>query len=148
MEFDVERIVDQVTREIMKRLGNDCVKKVFAASGCPSDAFSCGYEIVSDGDPGNCDYVLLTAAEYRALAGRGNPETGACGACETEPERVSACCGGETVDLRGKRLLHERDLREHNACRDMVFLVSKKTIITALAHDYAKGLGVKIVREN
>jgi len=52
------------------------------------------------------------------------------------------------VDLRGKRLLHERDLRENNVQRDTVIKVSKKTIVTALANDYAKGLGVRIIREN
>ena len=142
MELDVERIVDQVTREIMKRLGDGCGNSVFVAGGCPADAVSGGYETVSDGDPMNCDYVLLTAAEYKSLIGRGNQEESA-GEKNGEP-----CCGGKIVDLRGKRLLHERDLREHNACRDMVFRISRKTIITALANDYAKGLGVRIVREN
>ena len=141
MDFDVDHLIDMVTKEIMRRLGEsekdekDCV---LVTDGCPADVVSESYDAVRGNDPGACKYVLLTEAAFRSLVG------GAASVC---CEESAACCDG-SVDLRGKRLLHERDLRDNNVRRDTVVRVSKKTIVTALAHDYAKGLGSKIVREN
>jgi len=138
MEFDVDHLIDMVTKEIIRRLGESEKDCVLVTDGCPEDAVSENYDAVRGNDPGDCKYVLLTEAAFRRLIGGTAP---AC--CEDS----AACCEG-SVDLRGKRLLHERDLRDHNVQRDTVVLVSKKTIVTALAHDYAKGLGAKIVRKN
>ena len=140
MDFDVDRLIDIVTKEIVRRLGEsespkDCV---LVTDGCPEDAVSENYEAVRGNEPCCCKYVLLTEAAYKALTG-GGAKTCCCG--------ESPACGG-SVDLRGKRLLHERDLRDHNVGRDTVVRVSKKAIVTALAHDYAKSLGARIVREN
>ena len=139
MEFDVDHLIDMVTKEIIRRMGESEKNCVLVTDGCPEDAISENYDVVRGNDPGGCKYVLLTEAAYRYLVG--GAAAPAC--CEK-----SAACGDSSVDLRGKRLLHERDLRNHNVQRDDVILVSKKTIVTALAHDYAKGLGAKIVREN
>ena len=139
MEFDVDHLIDMVTKEIVRRLDESEKDCVLVTDGCPEDAVSENFDAVRGNDPGGCKYVLLTEAAYRSLVGGG-----AAPACCNEP---AACCDG-SVDLRGKRLLHERDLRDHNVQRDTVVLVSKKTIVTALAHDYAKGLGAKIVRQN
>jgi len=140
MEFDVDHLIDMVTKEIIRRLGESEKDCVLVMDGCPEDAVSENYDVVRGNDLGLCKYVLLTEAAYRALVGG----TAAPACCE-EP---ATCCCGDSVDLRGKRLLHERDLRDNNVQRDTVVLVSKKTIVTALAHDYAKGLGAKIVRKN
>ena len=140
MSLDVDRLIDLVTKEIMRRLsesGKDCV---LVTDGCPQDVVSESYCAVGEDNPGECKYVLLTEAAYRALIG-GAPAA----ECRREPE---PCLFEDAVDLRGKRLLHERDLRDCNAHRGTVVRVSKKTIVTALANDYAKGLGAKIVREN
>ena len=138
MELDVDHLIDLVTNEIIRRLGESEKDRILVTDGCPADAVSENYEAVTGNDPGVCKYVLLTETAYRSLvAGAAVP-----GRCEE-----SAACGG-SVDVRGKHLLHERDLRNHNVHRDTVILVSKKTIITALALDYAKSLGAKIVREN
>jgi hypothetical protein len=166
MEFDVEKIVDIVTGEILRRLrdAGECEQggqnelnelntlnalKVLVTEGCPADIVSGGYSGVHGCDAGSCKYVVLTAEAYNAFARRGG--TGVLPPSETAP----CCdgggldgCRGETVDLRGKRLLHERDLRENNVGRGMVVKVSKRTIVTALANDYAKGQGARIVREN
>ena len=139
MEFDVDHLVDLVTKEIIRRLGESEKDRVLVMEGCPVDAVSEKYNAVTENDQGSFKYVLLTEAAYRYLVGGTDVPT-----CR---EESAACCGG-SVDLRGKRLLHERNLRDHNVRPDAVLLVSKKTIVTALAHDYAKGLGVKIVREN
>ena len=139
MDFDVDRLIDIVTEEIIRRLGESEKNCVLVTEGCPEDAVSENYNAVRGNDPGGCKYVLLTEAAFRSLVGG----TAAPACCE-EPAACCAC----SVDLRGKRLLHERDLRDHNVQRDTVVIVSKKTIVTALAHDYAKGQGAKIVREN
>ena len=138
MDFDVDRLIDMVTKEIIRRLDESEKDGVLVTAGCPEDAVSENYDAVRGSDPGCCKYVLLTAGAYKSLLGGGE--------CRAEGE-PPCCCEG-SADLRGKRLLHERDLRDHNVQRDTVVRVSKKTIVTALAHDYAKGLGVKIVREN
>jgi hypothetical protein len=146
MDFDIDHLVDVVTKEILRRIGESDGADVLITDGCPGDVVSEKYGAAQGTDPGCCKYVLLTAEAYKALLkGCGvasAPESGG------NEESSCCCCGGEAVDLRGKRLLHERDLRDHNVQRDTVVRVSKKTIITALAHDYAKGLGVKIVRES
>ena len=139
MQFDVDHLIDMVTNEIIRRLGESEKDCVLVTNGCPEDAVSENYETVRGEDPGCCKYVLLTETAYRYLVGKS-----AAVACR---EESAVCCDG-SVDLRGKRLLHERDLRDHNVRRDAVVIVSKKTIVTALAHDYAKGLGANIVREN
>ena len=139
MELDIDHLIDVVTKEIIRRLGESEKDCVLVTDGCPEDAVSENYDAVRGNDPDGCKYVLLTEATYRSLVGG----TGAPACCEES----AACCDG-SVDLRGKRLLHERDLRDHNVQRDTVVIVSKKTIVTALAHDYAKSLGAKIAREN
>jgi hypothetical protein len=144
MDFDVDSIVDIVTREIVRRLGEseNSETGVLLTDGCPDDLVSGNYDAKRGGADG-CKYVLLTAEAYKALTSGGS-----CAKPADAESEKSARCDGEGVDLRGKRLLHERDMREHNVQRDTVIKVSKKTIITALAHDYAKGLGVRIIREN
>ena len=141
MDFDVDRLVDMVTKEIIKELGGSEKDSVLVTAGCPEDAVSENYNAVRGSDPCCCKYVLLTADAYKSLMGE--CEAQCC--ANSEPS-----CGSSdgSVDLRGKRLLHERDLRDHKVQRGTVVRVSKKTIITALAHDYAKGLGARIVREN
>ena len=139
MEFDVDHLIDLVTKEIVKRLDESEKDCVLVTDGCPEDAVSENYDVVRGNDPCCCKYVLLTETAYRSLV-VGAVVPACC-------EESSVCCDG-SVDLRGKRLLHERDLRDHNVQRDTIVLVSKKTIVTALAHDYAKSLGAKIVREN
>jgi propanediol utilization protein len=51
------------------------------------------------------------------------------------------------IDLLGKRLIHERDLRDARAARGDIILVSKNAIVTALAHDYAVGIGARFHKE-
>ena len=139
MDLDVDRLVEIVTKEILRRIGEPEKTGVLVTDGCPEDAVSEKYGAVKGSNPGCCKYVLITADAYKLLVDGIVP----CGK-ESEP----ACCCEDSVDLRGKRLLHERDLRDHNVQRDTVVRVSKNTIVTALAHDYAKGLGARIVKEN
>jgi hypothetical protein len=151
MEFDVEKIVDIVTGEILRRLGDGGREdsKVLVTEGCPDDLISGNYSRVRADDDGSCKYVILTADAYRALAGRAGPDSPASPPplCR-ESDSPEDCCSGKVTDLRGKRLLHERDLRENSVTRGSVVKISKKTIVTALASDYAKGIGARIARED
>ena len=95
MEFDVDHLIDLVTKEIIKRLGESEKDCVLVTDGCPADVVSENYDSVRGNDPCCCKYVLLTEAAYRSLVGRG--------AASTYSEHPAACCDGY-VDLRGKRL--------------------------------------------
>jgi hypothetical protein len=112
---------------------------VLVTDGCSEDTVSENYSAVRGNDPVGCEYVLVTADAYKSLLGKATTPS------DKEP---GSSRDGNSVDLRKKLLLHERDLRDHNVQRDTVVFVSDKTIVTTLASDYAKSLGVKIFREN
>jgi hypothetical protein len=141
--LDIDAIVEAVTKEILKRLNASAEDCVLTLEGCPDGVISDGYGTKKGKDSDGCGYVLMPAGMYRSLTGGSVKAISA-----QQPKMSECCCCGDVLDLRGKRLLHERDLRENNAAGGMVVKVSKKTIVTALAHDYAKGLGAKIVRED
>jgi len=149
LDFDLDKLVETITKEILRRISGARPKSVLALDECPDGIVSGEYEVKRD-QSGGYGYVLMTAEAYQALI-CGKPEA-ACGApVITPPADCGACaetCAEEkreVIDLSGKRLLHERDLRDNNAQRGDVIKVSKRTIITALAHDYAKSIGVKII---
>jgi len=73
MDFDVDRVVDIVTREILRRLGESegTETPVLVTDGCPDDLVSGNYEAVRGNDANRCKYVLLTAEAYQALTGEG-----------------------------------------------------------------------------
>ena len=144
MDFDLDMLVEIITKEILKRIGDERPKSVLSLDGCPSDIVSCDYEVKND-QSGDYGYVLMTAEAYQALVCGKPPQV-----CDEDPKECEACPGedaanGQEIDLSGKRLLHERDLRDNNAKRGDVIKISKRTIVTALAHDYAKSIGVKII---
>ena len=148
MNYDLDQLVEAITKEILKRINAGKPKSVLALEGCPSDIVSGDYEVTND-PCGEYGYVLMTAETYRALT-CGKPavcvppaqdDPKECAECAED----KTCAAGAVIDLSAKRLLHERDLRDNNARRGDVIKVSKRTIITALAHDYAKSIGVKII---
>jgi len=144
LDFDLDMLVETITKEILKRIGDERPKSVLSLDGCPSDIVSCDYEVKND-QSGDYGYVLMTAEAYQALVCGKPPQV-----CDEDPKECEACPGedaanGQEIDLSGKRLLHERDLRDNNAKRGDVIKISKRTIVTALAHDYAKSIGVKII---
>ena len=142
--MDLEKIVDAVTKVIMERLSGKAAAKVVAFGEIPEGLLCADCEIkqaTASGDIEGADYIILTKESFRAIHG-GKPEP------DSLAEPAKAYCGGKRViDLSEKRLIHERDLRDHNAQNGDAVKVSKKAIITALAHDYAKSSGVKINRE-
>lgn len=140
--MDLDRLVDAVTKEIMKRLEADesGAHKIMAA-GCDATGFVAeGVPVVNGrcGDaPGDCCCVLLSAGDYARLCGQEAP---------VSSPLPAACCGGKVVDLTGKRLVSEREMKDCNVQGGDVVAVAKNAILTALAVDYCKGRGAKIER--
>jgi len=134
--LDFEKLVEMATRAIFERLNNGATK--VAVFGDVPDGLISGAEIKAAkncADAGGCDYVLLSAASFEEITGTKI----STGQTVTQISRE-----GTVLDFTGKRLLHERDLRDMNAARGDTVKVSSNTIVTALAHDYAKGIGAKI----
>ena len=149
--MDFDQLVETITKEILKRMSGARPKSVLTLEGCPSDIVSGDYEVKNDQN-GGYGYVLMTAEAYQALISEKptlncepQVEAGAlvknCEVLIAQADEKSA-----VIDLCGKRLLHERDLRDNNAQRGDTIKVSNRAIVTALAHDYAKSIGVKIIR--
>jgi hypothetical protein len=134
--LDIERLVDLATKEIYKRLTGG-VKRVVTFGDVPAELVA-GAEIRAGRcctDADGCDYVVMSAASFYEMMG---------GKRESKTPVVTGSRDGTVIDLRGKRLIHERDLRSLDAARGDLVKVSKNAIITALAHDYVKGIGAKI----
>ena len=135
--MDFEKLVELATKAIYERLNNG-VKKVAIFGFVPEGLIS-GAEIKavkSCTDIEGCDYVVMSAADFSNLT---SGKSGSLPVSAPEAYRE-----GTVIDFSGKRLLHERDLRDMNAARGDIVKVSGNTIITALAHDYAKGIGARI----
>lgn len=157
--MEIDKLVDAVTKVIMEKLqqedGGNAMPKVVLYGDVPVDMVKTGCDICRGtvpADAAGCDYIMMSASSFRALHGIEAPadvaqETAPKAECAPEQAAACECCGGNTVDLTGKRLIHERDLRDSNAQRDDIIKVDKKAIITALAYDYAKGIGAKFSKE-
>jgi hypothetical protein len=150
LNLDMDQLVEAVTKELLLRLNQAPARTVLTLDGCTEDLLADGCRPVCKADCGDAfDYVLMTAETYRALSAQGAPVVAHAAAPPAEGGRdcgFDCAAGDHTVDLTDKRLLHERDLRDHNVQNGSVVRVSKRAIITALANDYAKGHGVKIVK--
>lgn len=138
--MDMEQLVDAVTKAIMQRL-NDTGPKVAVFGDIPDGLLCEGAQRkqgATRADIEGCDYVIMTAESFRAAHG-----------CAAQPVPAGPCAepGKRIINLTGKRLIHERDLRDENAQSGDVVRVGKNAIVTALAHDYAKGIGAKISRD-
>lgn len=143
--MDLDKLVEAVTKVIMEKLQGesscDMAPKVATFGNVPMGILTQDCQCKPGSQPADmegCDFILMTAQAYREIHGM-----------EAKPERSAAVssCEGRSIDLRGKRLIHERDLRDHNAGRGDVLNVDKNVIITALAHDYAKSIGSKFCKE-
>ena len=135
--MDIEKLVEIATKAIIERLNNG-VTRVAVYGDVPEGLVS-GAELKaakSCADTEGCDYVIMSVAKLCELMG--------VDCCEAKTVTYEAQREGKIIDYSGKRLLHERDLRDMNTARGDVVRVSNNTIITALAHDYAKGIGARI----
>lgn len=139
--MDIDRIVDTVTKVILQRLNGmqpaaDSTK-IVTFGDIPDGMISADYQVRKGrdcGDIDDCGYIVMSAKSFRSLHG-------------IATEQAPCPQHGRVVNLCEKRLVHERDLREHNVQSDTVVMVGKKAIITALAFDYVKSIGAKIQKE-
>ena len=143
--MDIDKLVDAVTRVIMERLnGGSTGQKVVAFGDVPQGMVCGDFDVVrgtTSADIAGCDYIVMTRDSFNAFHG------GVPAAAALAPVASASCdggCGGKVIDLCNKRLIHERDLRDLNTQGGDIVQVSKNAIVTALAHDYAKGIGAKI----
>ena len=145
--MDIDKMVEAVTAEIMRRMNQNCHPKVAVFGSIPPDLIGEEYELKaanSCADTEGCDFILMTAESFRAVHGGGG--TASVVPAQAVASATVAANGAKTLDLAGKHLIHERDLREAGVqCGDVV-KVAKKAIVTALAFDYAKSTGVKIIK--
>ncbi len=138
--MDIEKLVEAATKAIMERLNSGGAK--IAAFGEIPEGLISGAEILQGktcADVEGCDFIVMSAQAFYEIHGK-KP------AAPNVPVCAPARDGAE-IDLIGKRLIHERDLRDMNAARGDVVKVSKNAIVTALAYDYAKGVGAKFLKE-
>ena len=146
--MDIDRLVELATKAICERLNSGGVKVV--TFGDIPDGLICGADIKAGtgcADIGDCDYIVISRARFYELHG-GKLEAGGVKPEAGGPKPSECRCReGRVIDLRGKRLIHERDLRDINAERGDIIKVSKNAIVTALAYDYATGAGAKIRKE-
>lgn len=143
--MDMDYLVDTVTRMILDRLGGDQPVKVVTFGDIPPELIcDCAEKKQGEtcADIEGCDYIVMSIESFRRF------HSGEA-AAPSAPAQSGGCepAGCKSIDLSGKRLIHERDLRDHDARGGDIVKVSKNAIITALAHDYAKGIGAKIVKE-
>jgi len=136
--LDIERLVESVTKTILERLNGGA--KVAAFGDIPEGLIA-GDEVKpgkSRADAEGCDYVVMSAKSFYEILGVRQ---------ETAAPAPAAHGAGRVIDLCGKRLIHERDLRDRNTARGDLIKISNNAIVTPLAHDYAKGIGAKIQKE-
>ena len=157
--LEIDKLVDAVTKVIMQRLNASDGKTVAVFGEIPDGLLGAGFEVKyakGAADVDGCDYIVLSTECFRKLHGYppGGSVSGAGGAavcCEavTEPGMAAAasCCAAKIIDLKGKRLIHERDIRDRDTRKGDIIKVDKKSIVTALAFDYVKGIGAKIEKE-
>ena len=93
----------------------------------------------------------MTMEAFRAFHGGGIPAAlaGAGVAGAATPAGTGCCetsgCSGE-VDLTGKKLIHERDLKDRGLRKGTTVKIASHAILTALARDYINALGASVVR--
>jgi propanediol utilization protein len=121
------------------------------------EANACGFQkgmpgFIVDEEGFNLDIEKLVNLATKAILERLN-ERGAGVAAQGEiplskqAAQDAAAAAQKSIDLLGKRLIHERDLRDARAAKNDVIRVSGNAIITALAHDYATGIGARFHKE-
>lgn len=145
--MDLEKLVERVTKEIMKMLqasdGKQTVllvgetenKDMAAALGDQYQVECC----TSLANAAAYDYVMLPTSYLYG------PH---CAALEAvpAPSLVTASAVGGQLDLTGKKLIHERELREKCTSGICTIKVDEKAIITSLAADLIKSRQLTVVR--
>jgi hypothetical protein len=154
-QLDIDSLVDSVTATIMARLSSADGAKVVVFGEVPGELLAA--ECVTTAgmtfdDAAGADFIVMTAQAFRACHGGGLPSnvapaagSAAGPACGTASAGGKDC--GSDVDLRSRRLVSERELKAACPSDGCVVHVGPKTLVTALARDYAQSHGFKIVKD-
>ncbi len=161
-----EQLVDMVTAIIMQRIAAAEADEAAAPAGrkvvvygeVPDGLLGSGCQVRagrSASDTDGADYIVLTAAAFRAFHGGAIPAglTGVVSPAAAPAPAASWCaqpadrCGcGPVHDLTGKKLIGERDVLSLNLTRGAVVKIGPNSIVTALARDIARSRGAEIIR--
>lgn len=144
----VDRLVDAVTGEIMKRLGEagskeakPADKKSFLVLGkdpaCPVAA-CLNRDFRAETGPNldrvhDYDFVVMPVYYLDRLTGQKQTDG-------------AAPVGNGVLDFTGRRLIHERELREKLSSAAKILRVDAHAMITSLAQDYIKKRGLTVER--
>ena len=140
--MDTEHLVDTVTRLILERLTAE-----EAGTAVPPGVLGAAADVRAGFGPSDAvgaDYLLITQAAFRAFHGGVTP-AGLAGTALPAPAAGSSTTSG-CVDLSGKKVVTDRDVRALGITSGSTVKVSPGAIVTALARDYVNGAGAKIVR--
>lgn len=146
-QFD--EIVEIVTRQLMDKLTSN-EKKILVLGkdeNCKinktlSNNFNSKVMPNLD-DVNNFDFVVLPVWYLNKLRGDQNPNPKSSITSEEQvEEKVSE---GETIDLTGKKLIHERELKDKYKDNVTKIIISKKAITTQLAKDFIRQKKLEII---
>ena len=148
--MDLEKLVDAVTKEIMRRLREQDTRPsvLILEPDCPvSPLFQPEYEVTCAPDAGNrqaYDYVLVPRARYDVFC----TNCVASASASPPPEGPKAePCPGSVLDWSEKKLIHERELAE--ACTHNIksLRIGHRAIVTSLAADLIRDRGLTLLKE-
>lgn len=146
--MDEDKLVDIVTRIIMERLGGrETPTGVVTFGDVPAGILAPGVETrrgVGPADVAGSQVIVMTIDAFRAFHGGGTAGVASLSLPAAGSPSPSACCG--EVDLTGKRVITEVELRGAGAVPGSRVRVCPKAIVTSLANDYAKANGISISR--
>lgn len=138
---NLDKLVDAVTKEIMRRIEQAEKKKILVLGKDEDrDIADCLQErFTADIKPSlkelqDYDFVVMPAAYVLKMMKWDNLEAPA-GECHLD-----------VLDMTGKKLIHERELREKCGSSITTLRIDKKAIITQLAADFIKQRKIYIVR--
>ena len=168
--MDKDELVDNVTKIIMSRLGaggqpataggsvttGGPQATVVTFGDVPAAVLGATVTTRAGRTPADVDgaqYIVLTQAAFRAIHGGAAPVSlggytaPATSAASASPASASSCQAcGSAFDLTGKKVVSDRDLRSLGLTSGATVRVGAGAIVTALARDYATGVGAQIVR--
>ncbi|MDR0285929.1 MAG: hypothetical protein LBI33_13730 [Propionibacteriaceae bacterium] len=147
--MDTEQLVDTITRIIMERLDGAAPAPAGAATvvtfgDVPAGVLGAGQNVrhgTGAADTDGAEYIVLTQAAFRAFHGGATP----AGLTSTVAAVAAPVAGpgGGTFEVKGKKVISERDVRDLNLTRGAVVQVDPGAIITALARDFVNSRGAK-----
>lgn len=149
--MDQDKLIDAVTKTIMERLagaspsapvGSAGQPKIVVFGNVPGSIFAPGLAThpgVTPADVEGNQVIVLSLDAFRAIHG-GGVSLGA------SARPVAGCQQCAEVDLSGKRLISETELKAACPTGGCSVRVSERAVLTALARDYATANKINIVK--